>query len=93
MLHLSMCIAPAAGLMWLAASLQVGWLVDAEMVAWSDGIGRQFHRHKKAQAKLALAYQEVRHCIVSYMYHVHVWSCGHQQPVVKAHQATLLVTR
>ena len=41
--------------------LQVGWLVDAEMMSWSDGIERQFHRHKKAQPKLALAYQQVHH--------------------------------
>ncbi len=41
-------------------ALQVAWLVDAEMTPWADGIARQFHRPKKTQAKLTVAFQEVR---------------------------------
>jgi len=43
--------------------LQVAWLVDAELLQWSDGIRRQFHRPKKTQVKLNNAFQEVQPCV------------------------------
>ena len=46
--------------------LQVAWLVEAELLPWSDGIGRQFHRPRKTQAKLTVAFQEVQPLVVSY---------------------------
>ena len=51
----------------VSGSLQVAWLVNAEMLPWSDGIGRQFHRPKKTQVKLNLAFEEVRQFVVLYI--------------------------
>ena len=38
---------------------QVGWMARPEVVSWSDGIARRFHRCAKARPKLALAFQQV----------------------------------
>ena len=54
------------------ANSQVAWLVEAELLPWSVGIGRHFHRPRKTQAKLNVAFQEV-HGIVS----CYVLSCVH----------------
>ena len=39
---------------------QVGWMAPPELMSWSDGVARQFHRSAKARPKLTLAFQQAR---------------------------------